>query len=195
MIRIIVSLGILFLIGVLAYGYWFGVNHGALYITVLDVSDREHSRDAKPVQLTFRDGDGKVLAEAAGSEKSGAIFLSSPAEYSCDETAQREEWAKCFERQSTWLPTWVRQVRFADMVSNSCAIQRIPVSVSEHPDTWWLWWVPLRHIGGKPYTSFSFSIRFNRDGCRSTAYRSASHQVSWISGGTSGFINEAPPSA
>jgi hypothetical protein len=161
-----------------AYGYWFGVNHGSLYITVLDVSDREHSRDVRPVHLTFRDGDGKVLAEAAGSEKSGAIFVSSPPEYSCDETAQREEWAKCFERQSTWLPTWVREVRFADVVSDSCTIQRMPVTLSEHPDTWWLWWVPLRHIGGKPYTSFSFSIQFNRDACRSAVRGSASHQLS-----------------
>jgi hypothetical protein len=162
----IAGLAILSAVAVLAYGYWFGVNHGSLYITVMDASDREHPRDVRPVQLTFQDGNGTVLAQAE-SKQSGAIFVSSPAMYSCDETAEREEWARCFERQSTWLPTWVRRVRFADVVSDSCRIQRMPVSLSEHPDTWWLWWVPLRHIGGKPYTSFSFFIQFTRNACES----------------------------
>ena len=158
---------------VLAYGYWFGVTHGSLYITVLDVSDREHTRDVKPVQLVFEDATGRVLARAAESEKSGAIFVTSPSEYDCYEIEQRatfsldarEEWSKCFERQSRWLRTWVREAKSVDLISNSCTIQRMPVSLSEHPDTWWLWWVPLRHIGGKPYTSFSFFIKINGNTC------------------------------
>ena len=28
-----------------------------------------------------------------------------------------------------------------------------------------LWWVPLRHIGGKPYTFFSFTITFDGRSC------------------------------
>jgi hypothetical protein len=173
MMRSVAGLLIVVAIGVLAYGYWFGATHGSLYVTVMDVTDREHPVEAKTVQLLFRDGNDRVLAEAAGSEPAGAIFVSSPAEYACHDEEQRavtsdesrQGWAKCFERQSTWLPSWVRQVKSTDVLMSSCTIQRMPVSLSEHPDTWWLWWVPLRHIGGKPYTSFSFTILFNRSAC------------------------------
>jgi hypothetical protein len=49
------GVGLLIVSGVLAYGYWFGVTHGSLYITLMDISDREHPLDARPVQLVFRD--------------------------------------------------------------------------------------------------------------------------------------------
>jgi hypothetical protein len=45
------GVGLLIVSGVLAYGYWFGVTHGTLYITVMDTSDREHPQDARPVEL------------------------------------------------------------------------------------------------------------------------------------------------
>jgi hypothetical protein len=79
------GVGLLIVSVVLAYGYWFGVTHGSLYITVMDVSDREHSRDARPVQLVFRDSTGKVLAEAAAAETGDPVSVTSPAIYSCRE--------------------------------------------------------------------------------------------------------------
>src|SRR5262245_22711780 len=170
---IIACVGLLIVSGVLAYGYWFGVTHGSLYITVLDTSDREHPRDARPVQLLFRDSNGKVLAEAAAAGTGDPVSVSFPAIYSCRDIEKRsisspeatKDWATCFERQSRWLPSWVRNATFVEIRSNSCTIRAMPLSVSEHPDTWWLWWVPLRHIGGKPYTSFSFLILFNGTSC------------------------------
>src|SRR5262249_50968384 len=42
------------------------------------------------------------------------------------------------------------------------AIRRLPINVSKATDEWWLWWVPLRHVGGKPYTVFSVHIDFDR---------------------------------
>jgi len=170
---VVAALVLLIVVAVLTYGYWFGVTHGALHITVLNVSDREHARDERPVQLLFRDSTGKVLAEAAASETGDPVSVTSPPIYSCREIEKRtisslearEDWAVCFERQSRWLTTWVRNATFVEIRSNFCTIYQMPVSVSEHPDTWWLWWVPLRHIGGKPYTSFSFFILFNRTSC------------------------------
>jgi hypothetical protein len=173
------GVGLLIVSGVLAYGYWFSVTHGSLYITVMDISDREHPWDARPVQLVFRDSTGKVLAEAATSDTGDPVSVTSPAIYSCREIEKRgisspetrEDWATCFDRQSRWLPSWVRNATFVEIRSSSCTFLQMPVSVSEHPDTWWLWWVPLRHIGGKPYTSFSFLILFNRTSCALTAHR------------------------
>jgi len=178
-IRIAAGVLLFVVIAVLGYGYRFGATHGSLYISVMDVSDREHPEDVRPVQLSFLGSQGEVLAQAAGTKESIAIFISSPPTYSCREVEQRapfsvaanEEWSRCFEQQSRWLPTWVRRAKAVDLRSNSCTIDRIPVSVSEHPDTWWLWWVPLRHIGGKPYTSFSFLILLDRNSCRASALR------------------------
>src|SRR5262245_11899997 len=61
---IVAAFVLLVVILVMGYGYRFGVTHGALNIIVLDVSDREHTRDVKPVQLVFRDASGRVLAGA-----------------------------------------------------------------------------------------------------------------------------------
>jgi hypothetical protein len=124
---VVAAVGLLIVSGVLAYGYWFGVTHGSL----------------------FRDSTGKVLAQAAGAETGDPVSVTSPAIYSCREIEKRgisspetrDDWATCFERQSRWLPSWVRNATFVEIRSNSCTILEMPVSVSEHPDTWWLWWV------------------------------------------------------
>jgi hypothetical protein len=170
---IIVVLVLLVPTAVLAYGYWFNATHGAFYATVIDVSDREHPRAAVALELSFLDSNGTVLAKAQTLDASGTIYLSSPAAYSCHSVElrapfsleARQEWDRCFEGQSRWLPAWIRKVRFVDLQSGACGIYKMPVVLSEHPDTWWLWWVPMRHIGGKPYTSFSLTILFDQDRC------------------------------
>src|SRR5438445_3570020 len=89
MIKIVGGSLLVIAIIVLAYGYWFGKNHGSLYVMVMDVSDREHPKDIRSVELSFLDSSGNVLAEAAGTEESEAIFVSSPKMYSCRELEQR----------------------------------------------------------------------------------------------------------
>jgi hypothetical protein len=155
---------------VLVYGYWFGARHGALYVSVEDVSDRERIRPLVPVELSFLDSTGRTVAEARGIPPSGTIFITSPSTVACHDVEERapfsiearNTWAECFERQSRWLPTWIRRVKEVDLRSGSCTIGRLPIIVSEYPDTWWLWWVPLPHIGGKPYTSFRIQIEVDR---------------------------------
>jgi hypothetical protein len=169
-----VAIGVLAIpISVLGYGYWFSVTHGALLLDVIDASDREDLRPLWPFELALLNPEGRTLAEARSVGPSGVAYVSSPAVYSCWDVERRapfsveahNEWDECFERQSRWIPTWVRSLKYIDLRSGSCLIHKIPVSVSEHRDTWWLWWVPVRHIGGKPYTSFNASIRINRNGC------------------------------
>jgi hypothetical protein len=45
----------------------------------------------------------------------------------------------------------------------ACTVSHLPITVSEHPDTWWLWWVPLPHIGGRPFSTFSVDIEIDRN--------------------------------
>ena len=60
------------------------------------------------------------------------------------------------------MPTWIGRLRFVTVSAGSCRIERLPVVVVEsNGTTWWLWWVPLVHVGGKPYTSFSVSIQID----------------------------------
>ena len=95
--------------GLLAYGYWYASSHGALSIFVDDVSDAQRTHPIVPVELSFLDGSGAVLATAAGTNPSGGIFLTSPPEYACHaveerasfDTAAREAWQRCFDSAVT----------------------------------------------------------------------------------------------
>jgi hypothetical protein len=157
-------------IAVLGYGYWFGQTHGALLVSVEDVSDREHPHSLTDVDLSFVDSSGRTVAEAVGVPPYGTIEIVSPSAYSCHDVEQRapfsvearHQWDECFQRQSRWLPTWIRSVKAVDLRSESCLIRQLPVAVDEYPDTWWLWWVPLPHVGGTPYTSFSVHVEIDR---------------------------------
>ncbi|MBI2841538.1 MAG: hypothetical protein HYX75_24745 [Acidobacteria bacterium] len=157
----------------LAYGYWHVSSHASLYISVQDISDRKHPRPLLDVELRFLDFAGNELAQAKAEVPYGVVSVTQPAAYSCQELEKRaafspqarEQWGRCFERQSRWLMTWVRKAKYVDLKSGPCRIQRIPISVSEYRDSWWAWWVPLPHVGGKPYTGLSIYLTIDRDRC------------------------------
>jgi hypothetical protein len=65
----------------------------------------------------------------------------------------------------------VRQVQFADVKFAGCEIKRVPINLHENREDWWLWWVPLRHIGGKPFTYFSLSISVDGANCSAAGVR------------------------
>jgi hypothetical protein len=74
---------------ILEYGYWFNRTHGALLVSVTDLSDRAHPRDFPSVQLTFLDGSGKELAGAESVPPFEAIVLTSPSSFACLEAERR----------------------------------------------------------------------------------------------------------
>lgn len=165
----------------LSYGYWHVSSHGSLYVSLHDISDRKHPRSIPDAELRFLDSAGNELAQARAEGPYGVVYLTQPAAYSCQEIEKqaavspqaREEWGRCFERQSRWLMTWVRKAKYVDLTSGACRLQRIPISVSEYPDSWWTWWVPLPHIGGNPYTGFSIDITIDRDRCAMVSERTS----------------------
>ncbi len=155
----------LILASVLLYGYWHVSSHGSLHISL--------SRPLPDAELQFCNSAGTVLARAKATEPSGVVYLSHPASYACHDVEQRapfspqarKEWDACFERQSRWLVTWVRQIKYVNVKSGACQWREIPVSLSTYRDDWWLWWVPLPHIGGKPYTTFTTQITVDPVAC------------------------------
>jgi hypothetical protein len=132
------------LAAVLMYGYRFETTHGSLSVIVDDVSDREHPRPLVPVQLSFLDKDGNVLATASSAPPDGVIYLVSPAEYSCHKIElragtspeARREWAACFDRESRWPPTWITRVQSVNLRNSGCEVDALPMSVSEYRDAW-----------------------------------------------------------
>jgi hypothetical protein len=60
---------------------------------------------------------------------------------------------------------WAGRVRFADVKFARCDFKAVPVTLHESREEWWVWWVPLPHIGGKPLTYFSLSISVDGSKC------------------------------
>jgi hypothetical protein len=157
----------------LGRGYAFASTHGSLSVYVLDVSDSAAHQAAAPLEVSFRDSTGTVLARAAAEPSSNVIYLTSPVMSACHDVetraalslAARQEWDRCFARQSRWISTWIPRVASVDFRSRGCSIPHVPVSVSQLRDDWWLWWVPLPHVGGNPYTYYSIALRFDAARC------------------------------
>jgi hypothetical protein len=169
----IVAAILLAVIVTLARGYAFVKAHGSLSVYATDVSDTTHRNRVVPLAATFLDASGATLAHMSADSATGVLYITQPTEYACraveigaatDAGAQRD-WTRCFDRESRWLMTWIRRARFIDIDAPPCSLRRVPMQISESTDPWWLWWVPLRHIGGDPYTYFSVDIRFDRSRC------------------------------
>jgi hypothetical protein len=160
---------------VLGYGYYHATTHGWLYINLVDASVAPHAGNIRDATIRLLDGDGKLLADAKSDHQFAVARLIHPEAGDCSaeegsstaSSAARDQWQTCFETLSTWLIHWAGRVRFADVKFARCDFKAVPVTLHESRETWWVWWVPLPHIGGKPLTYFSLSISV--DGSKCTA--------------------------
>jgi hypothetical protein len=67
-----------------------------------------------------------------------------------------------FRWQAEWAPkVGAMDIRFAD-----CDVKKIPLTLRMSRDDWWLWWVPLPHIGGDPMTQFSSTVSVYPETCQ-----------------------------
>jgi hypothetical protein len=60
---------------------------------------------------------------------------------------------------------WAGRVRFAEVKFPGCDLKAVSVTLRESREDWRFWWVPLPHIGGKPFTYFSVSISVDGANC------------------------------
>jgi len=174
MMKKIISLFLTIIILLLAYGYWHVSTHGWLHLSIRDVSEKQYNL-VKDVRIALRDSEGMLLAEGRSDSKYGVVYLNHPETgYCVEEEARavfssdaRQAWYDCYEKQATWVVKWIRNVTSVDIEFDGCRLTRVPVSLAESKDDWWLWWVPLPHIGGKPSTYFSIDVPVNRLECQS----------------------------
>ena len=165
---------------VLGWGYWHMITHATLNLALHDVSlktDRQAYGQILNADLVFMNADGTVLAAGRMREPYGGLSFTDPGIDDCSRyerdashnaDAQRS-WQRCFEAMSRWLTTWVRRVSYANVTMKDCRIERLPVLLEEYPDSWWIWWVPLPHIGGKPYTYFNLTLWVDELHCRAAS--------------------------
>lgn len=164
-----------FIIGsVLGFGYWHSSTHASFHVQLgFKDASREKLKPAPKVEILFRDSQGNTLASGISDDKYNFIHLIHPVVGDCHEVEKsaassklaRQAWQECFEHLSTWIPKWAGKVSRVDLKSPVCNLTNIPVAVSQHQSDWFLWWVPLPHIGGKPYTYYSLTITVDTKNC------------------------------
>jgi hypothetical protein len=159
---VIAGVAAVVVVGIPAYGYWHAATHGVVRVDVRDSAG--HVVPAADAEVTLRDHGGRALAQFASDAR--VFFVSGP--YSCRDIETRapfrvdghDAYARCFERQSRWVIMWAPDVSQADVRIGECRRKAVPARVSRRsePSEWLLWWVPLPHSGGFPYTDFQVTI-------------------------------------
>jgi hypothetical protein len=122
--------------------------------------------DVRDARLSLRDAAGTVLAEAVLEPPHGLPRWTGPqGAVDCLDARAGESWQRCFEQQSRWMAQWVPRADHAAVSVGACRIERLPVQRRSHDD-WWLWWVPLPHVGGTPMSHHTLELHLDSVRCR-----------------------------
>ncbi len=143
----------------------------------MDTSAKPHAANIRNAELRLLDSEGKLLASAKSDDKFGVVRLIHPEAGGCSAAeknassspAARQQWAKLFSN----LVAVVDRLGGKDSVSGRevCGLryESVPATLRKSHGDWWLWWVPLPHVGGKPRTYFSLSINIDGANCAARA--------------------------
>ena len=154
----------------LAYGYWRATIRAYINMTVVAA---EAGSEAVGAELTVRDAGGHVLAQGRSDSRFGFVRFAHPTAGSCEDEENtaassleaRARWQECNSGKFRWQSEWAPRARLLDIRFEECRLTGIPLELRRRRDEWWLWWVPLPHIGGDPLTEFSARIAVRREPC------------------------------
>ncbi|UTW12765.1 hypothetical protein [Marinobacterium rhizophilum] len=162
-------------LAVLGYGYWHGATHGAFSISLRLAGEKTQGSQIllAGAEVVLRDTQGLELARGRMDRRYNFVRLVHPAVGDCQDAEQaaagssagRSAWQACFEAQSRWIPAWAEKVHSISLSTPGCRWPEIPVKVRTYGPDWLLWWVPLPHVGGKPYTYYSLSVSLPPPAC------------------------------
>ena len=62
------------------------------------------------------------------------------------------------------MARWAPQVRDARVAVAGCTVERVTVRRRSSSD-WWLWWVPLPHVGGTPLGYHTLELHLDSARC------------------------------
>jgi hypothetical protein len=166
--------GMVLLAGAFAWHYVYSIRHATLQISVHDTGLRTQRRlyqSPHDVRLSLHDASGKTLAQAHSVEPSGYILPIHPDAHIGDcrqyenPAAGRMRYAECYNVLSLWFPGWVPHVHSAHIVLPACEFRTVAVKRSRYRANWWMWWVPLPHMGGSQRDHFTLEMTIDSSRC------------------------------
>jgi hypothetical protein len=155
---------------VLGWGYWFSATHAYLQVDILDralKTDREAYGAPLDATLELLDEAKRPLATTRTVLPYGYSTARHPTLGDCSALQGRggNAYTECYEDYSRWASGWAKRTRFANLTSGKCVITDIPVTVTRSNTGWLWWWVPLPHVGGKPYSYIGLQVEVDSRRC------------------------------
>lgn len=160
-------------IAVLSYGYWRALTRAHVSISLFGETGAKKRQPVFNAELVLRDETGIVLARGTSGSRYGVVRFKHPRYGTCEEEGVatttkvgRQRWSECIGEVFQWEADWAPKVRTMEIFVEGCSTMKIPVYLRMNRGEWWLWWVPLPHVGGDPLTSFTASVAVNLDTCQ-----------------------------
>ena len=160
---------------IIAYGYWHAATHAQFHVTL----NFKNFPPEKPLlfpkaQVIFLDSERHILASGKVDEKIHYVQLVHPEVGNCYEKAKRVAsskesrtiWQKCYKHLPSWVAQWVDGVHQVDFEAPDCTIKQIPIAINKYNSMWGIWWIPLPHVFGKPYSYYSANITIDQKKCK-----------------------------
>jgi hypothetical protein len=98
-------------------------------------------------------------------------MVSHPSAGYCSADLAPDDYRACFWKQSEWLTTWLNDLRYISLAIGTCRIERVPLDLKVSRDSLLTWWIPLPHVGGVPFTTYSAQLEVDSRVCAVTGRR------------------------
>ena len=157
---------------VLAFGYWRATSRVHIHVSLVNAQASTTGAPVFNAELVLRDSAGNELARGRSDDRFGIVRFAHPQFGSCESEENaasaegRAKWNECISRKFRWQAAWAARVSQVDLGFESCRLFGIPLKLRGRRDDWWLWWMPLPHIGGDPLTEFSAKISVLASPCQ-----------------------------
>lgn len=151
--------------GLMGYGWWHRTAHATLEVQLVFNARGGTANRLRNGQITFLDGESRELARATIDTRRGVVWLAHPERGQCGPDLARGAYLDCFRAHSEWIPLWIEQARRANVALEGCTIADAPVTLFTRRDNLFLWWVPLPHVGGRPYARHIATVTANQRQC------------------------------
>lgn len=169
--RILIVLLILAAATSVGYGYWHQRTFSTFHMSLRDAAERPRRGAVLNAQIAFLDADSQPLARGKTDGKFGVVMIRHPTAGYCGSDLAPKDYRRCFWTQTEWLTTWLPRLRYVSIVSGKCRIERAPVETRLNRDNLFVWWVPLPHVGGVPFSRYSAYLEIDTRICAVTSGR------------------------
>ncbi len=174
MIKILLSVIVLVLVVVLpAIGSWHARSSGkaSVHLTFLGANKAFLSS----ARVLFYDAGKKLLATGQRDQATDTVFIEHPEVGTCKinpdsgllSKEAKQQWDKCYDHHTLWLPQWMMKVRYAQIIHTNCYSRKKSVQIKRElsPLERFIWWIPMPHGYGLPSSTYSAAIKLKSEDC------------------------------